>query len=135
LKCGHKIGKAAYLFTRIPEEKEEEWRNKYGGTQAQRLEEEAAKAKKAADRARDRERKKAKVRKRISFLSFIWECLVPFRRRSWRLFDFLFQRVQLLTPFQKEAAKAGGSNADSKPANKEEESKDVELPFRGKVAE
>ena len=61
LTGGHKIGKAAYLFTKIPEEKEEEWRIKYGGTQASRLAEEQAKAKKAADRARDKERKKAKV--------------------------------------------------------------------------
>lgn len=61
LLSGHKIGKAAYLFTRIPEEKEAEWRSKYGGTQATRLAEEEAKAKKAADKARDKERKKAKV--------------------------------------------------------------------------
>jgi methionyl-tRNA synthetase len=62
LSSGHKIGKAAYLFTRIPEEKEAEWRSKYGGTQATRLAEEEAKAKKAADKARDKERKKLKVR-------------------------------------------------------------------------
>jgi methionyl-tRNA synthetase len=62
LPAGHKIGKAAYLFTKISDEKEEEWRIKYGGTQASRLFEEEAKAKKAADRARDKERKKAKVR-------------------------------------------------------------------------
>ena len=133
LKSGHKIGKAAYLFTRIPEEKEEEWRNKYGGTQAQRLEEEAAKAKKAADRARDRERKKAKVRNR-GFISSLWGCLFYFRERSWRLFEFCFKRVQLLIPFQKEAAKAGGSSTDSKTADKEE-FKEKELPLRGKVAE
>jgi methionyl-tRNA synthetase len=138
LKSGHKIGKAAYLFTRIPEEKEEQWRNKYGGTQAQRQEEEAAKAKKAADRARDKERKKAKVRNsRVraprSFLSFIWRCLVRLRWRSWRLFDFLFQRLRSLTSFQKEAAKAEGSSADAKPADKKDEV--VEIPLRGKVAE
>ncbi|EKD13902.1 uncharacterized protein L3040_005486 [Drepanopeziza brunnea f. sp. 'multigermtubi'] len=60
LSGGHKIGKAAYLFTRIDEKKEEEWRNKYGGTQASRQAEEEAKAKKAADKARDKERKKAR---------------------------------------------------------------------------
>ena len=60
LPGGHKIGKAAYLFTKINEEKEEEFRKRYGGTQASRLAEEEAKAKKAADRARDKERKKAK---------------------------------------------------------------------------
>jgi methionyl-tRNA synthetase len=60
LPGGHKIGKAAYLFTRIDESKEAEWRDAYGGTQASRLAEAEAKAKKAADRARDKERKKAK---------------------------------------------------------------------------
>jgi methionyl-tRNA synthetase len=60
LPGGHKIGKAAYLFKNIPEEKEEEWRRLYGGTQASRLAEEEAKAKKAADKLRDKERKKAK---------------------------------------------------------------------------
>jgi methionyl-tRNA synthetase len=60
LKGGHKIGKAEYLFQKIPDEKEEEWRNKYGGTQASRLAEEEAKAKKKADKERDKERKKAK---------------------------------------------------------------------------
>lgn len=62
LAGGHKINKAAYLFTKIPEEKEAEWRDKYGGTQASRLAEQEAKAKKVADKARDKERKKAKVR-------------------------------------------------------------------------
>lgn len=61
LKTGHKIGKAAYLFTRIAPEKEKEWKERFGGTQAARLEEEAAKAKKAADKARDKERKRLKV--------------------------------------------------------------------------
>jgi len=60
LAGGHKINKAAYLFTRIPEEKEAEWRDKYGGTQASRLAEQEVKAKKAADKLRDKERKKAK---------------------------------------------------------------------------
>lgn len=60
LKPGHKLGKAEYLFTKIDEKKEAEWRSKYGGTQASRAAEEAAKEKKAADKARDKERKKAK---------------------------------------------------------------------------
>jgi methionyl-tRNA synthetase len=60
LAGGHKIGKAAYLFTRIDEKKEEEWRTKYGGTQASRLAEEEAKAKKKADKERDKARKAAK---------------------------------------------------------------------------
>ncbi|TQS38560.1 hypothetical protein Golomagni_00930 [Golovinomyces magnicellulatus] len=58
---GHKIGKPEYLFTRIPDEKINEWREKYGGTQATRLAEQQAKAKKLADKARDKERKKAKL--------------------------------------------------------------------------
>jgi methionyl-tRNA synthetase len=60
LKGGHKIGKAAYLFQKIDDKKEEEWRTKYGGTQASRLAEEEAKAKKKADKEREKERKKAK---------------------------------------------------------------------------
>jgi methionyl-tRNA synthetase len=50
LPGGHKIGKAEYLFSRIDEAKEEEWRKTYGGTQASRAAEEEAKAKKAADK-------------------------------------------------------------------------------------
>jgi methionyl-tRNA synthetase len=49
------------------------------------------------------------------------------------LFEFLIQRVQLLIPFQKEAAKAGGSSTDTKPASKKDE--EVEIPLRGKVGE
>jgi methionyl-tRNA synthetase len=60
LSGGHKIGKAAYLFTKIDESKEAEWRERYGGTQASRQAEAEAKAKKAADKVREKERKKAK---------------------------------------------------------------------------
>ena len=60
LPGGHKIGKAAYLFTRIDEKKIAEWKEKYGGTQASRLAEEEAKAKKKADKEAEKERKKAK---------------------------------------------------------------------------
>jgi methionyl-tRNA synthetase len=60
LPGGHEIGNAAYLFTRIDEKKEEEWRTRYGGSQASRAAEEEAKAKKAADKLREKERKKAK---------------------------------------------------------------------------
>jgi methionyl-tRNA synthetase len=59
LKGGYKIGKAAYLFQKIDDKKEKEWREKYGGTQASRLAEEV-KAKKKADKEREKERKKAK---------------------------------------------------------------------------
>ncbi|KZF25702.1 methionyl-tRNA synthetase [Xylona heveae TC161] len=61
IKPGHKIGKAKYLFSNIKAEKEQEWREMYGGTQADRLkkEEEAAKAaaKKAAKKAKKAEKK------------------------------------------------------------------------------
>jgi methionyl-tRNA synthetase len=61
LKAGHKIGKAAYLFTRIDPKKAEEWRELFGGSQADRKkkEEEAAKlaAKKAAAKAKKKEKK------------------------------------------------------------------------------
>jgi methionyl-tRNA synthetase len=60
LKGGHKIGKAAYLFQKIDDKKEKEWREKYGGTQASRLAEEEAKAKRKADKEREKERKKVK---------------------------------------------------------------------------
>lgn len=60
LAPGHKIGKATYLFSKIDDNKEKEWRERFGGTQASRLAEEEAKAKKKADKERDKERKKAK---------------------------------------------------------------------------
>jgi methionyl-tRNA synthetase len=60
LKGGHKIGKAAYLFLKIDDKKVEEWKTKFGGTQASRLAEEEAKAKKKAEKEREKERKKAK---------------------------------------------------------------------------
>jgi methionyl-tRNA synthetase len=59
LKGGHKIGKVAYLFQKIDDKKEKEWKEKYGGTQASRLAEEEAKAKKA-DKEKGKERKGAK---------------------------------------------------------------------------
>ncbi|KAI0134715.1 methionyl-tRNA synthetase [Xylariales sp. AK1849] len=60
LKPGHKIGKAAYLFTRIDEKKIAEWKEKYGGTQASRAAEEAAKRKKQEDKERKKARKAEK---------------------------------------------------------------------------
>lgn len=61
LKPGHKIGKAKYLFSRIDPKKADEWREFYGGSQAERQkkEEEAAKlaAKKAANKAKKKEKK------------------------------------------------------------------------------
>lgn len=51
IKPGHHIGKAKYLFTQIDPKKEEEWREMYGGTQAERLKKEEETAKKAAVKA------------------------------------------------------------------------------------
>ena len=64
IKPGHQIGKAKYLFTLIDPQKEEEWRDLYGGTQAERQkkEEEAAKAmaKKLANKTKKAEKKAKK---------------------------------------------------------------------------
>jgi methionyl-tRNA synthetase len=63
LPVGHQIGKAAYLFTRIDEKKEDEWREMFGGLQAKKLKAEEA-AKKAAQKEARRKReaeKKARV--------------------------------------------------------------------------
>ena len=51
IKPGHQIGKAQYLFTQIDPKREDEWREMYGGTQAERLKKEEASAKKAAQKA------------------------------------------------------------------------------------
>ena len=51
IKPGHQIGKAKYLFTQIDPKREDEWREMYGGTQAERLKKEEASAKKAAQKA------------------------------------------------------------------------------------
>ncbi|KAJ5995816.1 hypothetical protein N7481_002793 [Penicillium waksmanii] len=64
LKGGHKLGKAKYLFSRIDPKKADEWRDSFGGSQADRAkkEEEAAKAaaKKAAAKAKKKEKKEKK---------------------------------------------------------------------------
>lgn len=60
IKPGHRIGKAKYLFTQIDPKKEEEWREMYGGTQAERLKKEEESAKKAAKRAAEKAKKAEK---------------------------------------------------------------------------
>ena len=64
LKPGHKIGKAKYLFSRIDSKKADEWRDMFGGSQAERQkkEEDAAKAaaKKAASKAKTKGKKAGK---------------------------------------------------------------------------
>lgn len=58
LPVGHKIGSAGYLFSQIKPEKEQEWREQFGGEEARKAKEE--KARKAAAKKADKERKKAK---------------------------------------------------------------------------
>ncbi|CAI6338725.1 unnamed protein product [Periconia digitata] len=58
IPVGHTIGKAAYLFSQIKPEKEQEWREQFGGEEARKAKEE--KAAKAAAKKADKERKKAK---------------------------------------------------------------------------
>ena len=65
IKGGHKIGKAAYLFSRIDPKKADEWRDSFGGSQADRAkkieEAAAAAAKKAAAKAKKKEKKSKKA--------------------------------------------------------------------------
>lgn len=42
LPVGHKIGKAAYLFSQIKPEREQEWREQFGGAEARKAKEEKA---------------------------------------------------------------------------------------------
>lgn len=69
IQPGHHIGKAKYLFTQIDPKREEEWREMYGGTQAERLkkEEETARkvAAKAAVKAKRAERKTKKPEEQV----------------------------------------------------------------------
>jgi methionyl-tRNA synthetase len=48
---GHTIGKAAYLFTRIDDKKEEEWKAKYGGRQEGAVADDTKKGKKKGKKA------------------------------------------------------------------------------------
>lgn len=60
LKPGHKIGQAKHLFSLIDPKKEGEWRDMYGGTQAERLKKEEEAARKAANKAAAKARKAEK---------------------------------------------------------------------------
>lgn len=57
IEVGHTIGKAEYLFSAIKPEKEQEWREQFGGDEARKAKEE--KAAKAAAKKAEKERKKA----------------------------------------------------------------------------
>ena len=64
IKPGHRIAKAKYLFTMIDPKKEDEWRDLYGGTQAERLKKEEEAAKKAAAKAAIKAKKAEKKAKK-----------------------------------------------------------------------
>ncbi|CAK7209513.1 methionine--tRNA ligase mes1 [Sporothrix bragantina] len=59
IKPGHKIGKAAYLFSRIDDKKVAEWKEKFGGTSESRQAEIEAKKKKQADKDKKKAKKAA----------------------------------------------------------------------------
>ncbi|KYK60534.1 methionyl-tRNA synthetase [Drechmeria coniospora] len=61
LKGGHKIGKAAHLFTRIEDKKVAEWKEAYGGSAESRAAEEAAKKKKQEEKEKKKAKKAAKA--------------------------------------------------------------------------
>ncbi|MCJ1377670.1 putative methionine--tRNA ligase, cytoplasmic protein rar1 [Xylographa soralifera] len=64
IKPGHEIGKAKHLFSLIDPKKADEWREMYGGSQAERLKREQEAAKKAAAKAADKAKKAAKKAKK-----------------------------------------------------------------------
>ncbi|GAB0137745.1 Putative methionine--tRNA ligase, cytoplasmic protein rar1 [Epichloe bromicola] len=61
LKSGHKIGNAAYLFTRIDDKKVTEWKAQFGGSAESRAAEEAAKRKKQEEKEKKKAKKAAKA--------------------------------------------------------------------------
>ena len=64
LTAGHKIGKAAYLFTKIDEKKADEWREMFGGNQAERKKKQEDAEKVAAKKAAQKEKTKAKKKEK-----------------------------------------------------------------------
>ncbi|KAL8693686.1 MAG: hypothetical protein Q9218_001543 [Villophora microphyllina] len=64
IKPGHQIGKAKYLFSQIDPKKEDEWRELFGGTQAERLKKDEAAAKARAKKAAAKAKKAEKKSKR-----------------------------------------------------------------------
>jgi methionyl-tRNA synthetase len=60
IKSGHQIGKAEYLFTRIDDKKADEWREHFGGSQAEREKKKKDEAEVAAKKAAAKEKNKAK---------------------------------------------------------------------------
>ncbi|KAL9585165.1 MAG: hypothetical protein Q9212_001690 [Teloschistes hypoglaucus] len=64
IKPHHQIGKAKYLFSQIEPAKEDEWRELFGGTQAERLKKSEAAAKAAAKKAAAKAKKAEKKGKK-----------------------------------------------------------------------
>ncbi|KAK5096515.1 methionine--tRNA ligase mes1 [Exophiala xenobiotica] len=60
IKSGHKVGKPAYLFSRIEPKKADEWREYFGGNQEEREKKRKAEAEVAAKKAAQKEKAKAK---------------------------------------------------------------------------
>ncbi|KAK5938254.1 methionine--tRNA ligase mes1 [Knufia obscura] len=60
IKSGHKVGKPAYLFSRIEPKKADEWREYFGGNQEEREKKRKAEAEAAAKKAAQKEKAKAK---------------------------------------------------------------------------
>ena len=66
VKPGHRIGKARHLFSMIDPKKEDEWRELYGGTQAERLKKEEEAVKRAAVKAAIKAKKADKKGKNLN---------------------------------------------------------------------
>ena len=64
LTAGHRIGKAAYLFTKIDEKKADEWREMFGGNQEERRKKQEEAEKVAAKKATQKEKTKAKKKEK-----------------------------------------------------------------------
>ena len=64
LQSGHKIGQAAYLFSRIDEKKIDEWRELFGGSQKERKQRQEEEAKLATKRAAQKEKANAKKKEK-----------------------------------------------------------------------
>lgn len=60
IKPGHKIGQAEYLFTKIDDKKADEWKEYFGGSQAEREKKKKEEAEVAAKKAAQKEKVKAK---------------------------------------------------------------------------
>ena len=65
IEPGHKINKAQYLFSMIDPKKAAEWKEIYGGTQAERLKKEQEAAQKVANKAREKARKEERKRQKV----------------------------------------------------------------------